>query len=98
MERGIGGKGWKGDKVWRENIKLVENGGTIERVNGEIISQSDAETLIKESKGTILRVEAGHMKGNNPHKFPHINYITHDGKKGTIRIQEVVQERGTRKF
>ena len=98
MERGIGGKGWKGDKVWRENIKLVENGGTIERVNGEIISQSDAETLIKESKGTILRVEAGHMKGNNPHKFPHINYITHDGKKGTIRIQEVVQERGTRNF
>lgn len=54
--------------------------------------------LIKESKGTILRVEGGHMKGNNPHKFPHINYITHDGKKGTIRIQEVIQERGTRKF
>ena len=81
MERGIGGKGWRGDRIWKENVKLVENGGTIERVNGEIISQRDAEILIKESKGTILRVEDGHMKGNNPHKFPHINYITRDGKK-----------------
>ena len=81
MERGIGGKGWRGDRIWKENVKLVENGGTIERVNGEIISQSDAEILIKESKGTILRVEDGHMKGNNPHKFLHINYITRDGKK-----------------
>ena len=98
MERGIGGKGWRGDRIWKENIELVRKGGTIERVNGEVISQSDAEMLIKESKGTILRVEGGHMKGNNPHKFPHINYITHDGKKGTIRIQEVIQERGTRKF
>ena len=27
-----------------------------------------------------------------------INYIMHDGKKRTTRIQEIVQERGTRNF
>ena len=27
-----------------------------------------------------------------------INYIMHDGKKRMARIQEIVQERGTRKF
>jgi len=82
MERGIGGKGWRGDKVWRENIELVKRGGTIERINGKIVSQDDAETLIKEIKGTRLRAERGHSEGYNPHKFPHINYVTQDGKKG----------------
>ena len=98
IERGIGGKGWRGDKIWKENIELVKRGGTIERINGEIISQSEAESLIKEIKGTILRVEGGHMKGTNPHKFPHINYITQDGKKGTIRILEVIRANESGKF
>ena len=98
IERGIGGKGWRGDKIWKENIELVKRGGTIERINGEIISQSEAESLTKEIKGTILRVEGGHMKGTNPHKFPHINYITQDGKKGTIRILEVIRANESGKF
>ena len=98
IERGIGGKVWRGDKIWKENIELVKRGGTIERINGEIISQSEAESLTKEIKGTILRVEGGHMKGTNPHKFPHINYITQDGKKGPIRILEVIRANESGKF
>ena len=89
---------WLVFRVRDRIIELVKRGGTIERINGQIVSQDDAEILIKEIKGTILRAEGGHIDGINPHKFPHINYITQDGRKGTIRIQEVIREIGTGKF
>ena len=54
-ERGIGGKGWRGDKLWKENVKSVEQGGDIEKINGTIVTQDEAETLIKEAGGTPLR-------------------------------------------
>ena len=98
-ERGIGGKGWRGDKLWKENVKTVEQGGDIEKINGTIVTQKEAETLIKEAGGTPLRAEPAHKEGfNSRHRYPHINYTTATGKKGTIRIQEVVRPYGTGKF
>ncbi|MFZ5643768.1 MAG: RHS repeat-associated core domain-containing protein [Bacillota bacterium] len=85
--RGIGGKGWRGDKVWKNAVNSVKSGGTIESINGNVPTQQEAKDLIIEAGGIIDRIEGPHM-APNPHSYPHINYTTPNGKKGTIRIQE----------
>jgi hypothetical protein len=46
--------------------------------------------MIEESGGTVDRIEEGHGPDSvSHHDYPHINYHTADGTKGTIRIQEV---------
>lgn len=87
MERGIGGKGWVGDKSWRENLEKIDTGGTIEILNGGLPTEAQAKRLIAETGGKYLRTEGPH-KGMNPHKYVHINYTTKSGKKGTIRLFE----------
>ena len=84
-EKGVGGKGWVGDKTWRENVSVVDQGGTITSLNGGVPSESQAIQLIKEAGGTYLRSEFAHSFPN-PHTFSHINYITSTGIKGTIKI------------
>ena len=85
--RGVGGKGWVGDKTWRENVSTVGNGGTITSLNGGVPTKAEAMQLINQSGGTALRVESGH-EFPNPHNFYHINYTTSTGTKGTIKILE----------
>lgn len=90
--RGIDGKGWKGDKTWKSNVKQAEESGTIEKVNDTIPTQQEAIDLINESKGKVIRIEGPHSEGGvSPHTYPHINYETANGVKGTIRIQEVIE-------
>lgn len=68
LERDVGGKGWRGDKLWKNNIHVVQKEGTIESFNGIIATQKEAIELIKESGGKILRIEEGHpIGGNSPH-------------------------------
>ena len=86
-QKGVGGKGWEGDKTWRENVKTVGSGGTIKSLNGGIPTESQARQLISQSGGTLTRVEGPHLYPN-PHTFPHINYVTQEGIKGTIQILE----------
>lgn len=89
--KGIGGKGWRGDKTWKSNVNTVRNGGTIEEVNGTIATQQEAIDLINASGGKIVRIEEAHPEGGlSPHTYPHINYETSSGVKGAIRIQEVI--------
>ena len=85
--KGVGGKGWIGDKTWRKNVSTVGNGGTITSLNGGVPTQSQAIQLITQSGGTILRIEGAHQFPN-PHNYPHINYVTENGTKGTIKIFE----------
>ncbi|MBE6630735.1 MAG: hypothetical protein E7624_07810 [Ruminococcaceae bacterium] len=85
--RGVGGKGWVGDKTWRENVSTVGKGGTITSLNGGIPSKAQAMQLINQSGGTALRIEGAHQFPN-PHNYPHINYVTSTGVKGTIKIFE----------
>ncbi len=87
-QKGIGGKGWRGDKTWRENVKTVSEGGNIESINGIIPTEQEAIDLIEAAGGTYLRTENGHASPN-PHYYRHVNYLTADGKKGAIRIQEI---------
>ncbi len=86
-QRGVGGKGWVGDKTWRGNVKTIDGGGTITSLDGGIPTVGEATSLIKEAAGTVLRVEGGHLPPN-PHTFSHINYLTKNGVKGTIQILE----------
>ena len=85
--RGVGGKGWVGDKTWRENVSTVGKGGTITSLNGGVPTKAQAIQLINQSGGVALRTEAGH-DFPNPHNFLHINYVTSTGIKGTIKIFE----------
>ena len=84
-DKGVGGKGWVGDKTWRGNVNTVSQGGTITALNGGIPTESQAIQLINQAGGNILRIEGPHMFPN-PHDFAHINYLTSTGTKGTIRI------------
>ena len=85
-QKGIGGNGWRGDKIWKGNVNTVKSGGTIENLNGKVPTQQEAIDLIKESGGKVNRIEGPH-EAPNPHNFDHINYTTPEGKKGTIKIQ-----------
>ena len=58
--RGVGGKGWVGDKTWRENVSTVGKGGTITSLNGGVPSKAQAMQLIDQSGGTALRIEGAH--------------------------------------
>ena len=86
-QRGVGGKGWVGDKTWRGNVKTIDGGGTITSLDGGIPTVGEARSLIEQAGGTVLRVEGGHLPPN-PHTFSHINYLTKNGLKGTIQIME----------
>ena len=83
--KGVGNKGWVGDKTWRENVSTVADGGTITSLKGGVPTESQALQLIDQSGGISLRIEEAH-EYPNPHNFAHINYLTRTGVKGTIKI------------
>jgi hypothetical protein len=78
--------GWSGSGSYRSAVSLVDAGGTIPEVSGVIPTQTEAEQLIEDGGGTIQRIEDAHLPPN-PHQYPHINYTTSGGLKGTIQIQ-----------
>jgi RHS repeat-associated protein len=77
--------GWAGGKAWRDAVRRVDRGGTIVEIGGKIPTKSEAQHLIQQAKGRIGRIEDGHP-APNPHSYPHINYTTSSGMRGTIRI------------
>jgi RHS repeat-associated protein len=87
-QRGLGGKGWRSmkDPHWSRAVRAVEQGGTMESFNGYVPTQQEALDLINEAGGTEPRIDPPHPEPN-PHNYPHINYMTSGGAKGTIRIQ-----------
>ena len=62
----------------------VNNGGTITSLNGGISIQAQAEQLFRQTGGVVIRVEPAHSLP--PHNYPHINYETGSGVRGTLRI------------
>ena len=83
--KGVGNKGWENDATWRQNVKTVGKGGTITELKGGVPAQAQAEKLITQSGGKLLRADPAHLPPN-PHTYPHINYITSKGVKGTIKV------------
>ncbi|GGH32954.1 hypothetical protein GCM10011418_46820 [Sphingobacterium alkalisoli] len=80
--------GWSGTKVWKNLVGRVKSGGTIENLSGKIPTKSEAIKLIEEAGGKIQRIEGPHLSPN-PHSYPHINYTTPSGTKGTIKIENL---------
>jgi uncharacterized protein RhaS with RHS repeats len=78
--------GWTGTKVWKDLVDKVNQGGTITELADKIATKSEAIKLIEEGKGKIVRIDDPHLPPN-PHTYPHINYETSKGMKGTIKIQ-----------
>jgi len=83
--RGVGGKGWRGDSTWRNDVRVVQEGGTIQSLNGRVPTKSEAIDLIIEGGGKIVRIEPPHSPPN-PHIYHHINYTTSSGARGAIAI------------
>lgn len=75
----------------KENVLLqaqlltVGKDGTITELKGGVPIQAQAEKLITQSGGKLLRADPAHLPPN-PHTHPHINYITSKGVKGTIKV------------
>ena len=86
-QRGVGGKGWEGDSTWKQNVKTVQNGGTITSLKGGIPNRNQGVKLIAQAGGKVLRIEAAHLPPN-PHNYPHINYLTR-GIRSALRITEL---------
>ena len=86
-ERGVGGKGWKGDSTWRENVRTVENGGDILELNGGIPTATQASQLILESGGTVGAYHNAHPVGGiSTHTYDHIHYVTYTGIRSAIQV------------
>jgi RHS repeat-associated protein len=77
--------GWRGGGAWRDAVGQVNAGGTLETIGGNVPTQAEATQLIEDAGGTVQRIEDAHMPPN-PHTYPHINYTTASGAKGTIQI------------
>ena len=86
VKKGVGGKGWRGDKTWKSNVKKVSEGGDIKSLNGQVPTEAEAKDLIREAGGKYIRTDKAH-KSPNPHNYRHINYLTPSGNKATIKIK-----------
>ena len=77
--------GWTGSGSYRAAVAAVDRGDTLETVGGVVPTQAEAEMLIEDAGGVVNRVDDAHLPPN-PHQYPHINYTTSAGLRGTIRI------------
>jgi hypothetical protein len=70
--------------VWTGPNATIDVQGLIQKIPAEAATQQEAVDLINEG-GSVTRVDPPHA-APNPHNFPHINYYTSSGTKGTIEI------------
>ena len=85
--RGVGGKGWRGDQTWKQNVKTVADGGDILELNGGIPTGEEARALISEAKGILGAYHNAHPVGGiSTHTYNHIHYKTATGLRSTIQV------------
>jgi RHS repeat-associated protein len=79
--------GYKGTAPYRGAMKLIQKGGTHVDL-GFIPTEAQARELLEDAGVDMskIRVQDPHS-APNPHTYPHINYPTPSGGKGTIQIQ-----------
>jgi len=90
--------GWPGQQGYNDAKnqlnKVNTPEGTVDNqtLGGKVPTQDEAVRMIEESGGKVERIEEGHGPDSvSHHDYPHINYTTADGAKGTIQIQSVQQ-------
>ena len=87
--RGVGGKGWRGDQTWKQNVKTVAEGHDIRELNGGTPTVAEGRALIAEARGTYVSYHAAHPVGGiSTHTYNHIHYLTERGIRSTIQVQE----------
>ncbi|HWW16044.1 MAG TPA: RHS repeat-associated core domain-containing protein [Candidatus Dormibacteraeota bacterium] len=87
--------GWSGQQSYNEAKDLLNEvntpQGTVDRtsLNGKVPTEEEAVKMIEDAGGEVRDVErVGHAEGGvTPHTYPHINYTTASGVKGTVAIQ-----------
>jgi len=86
--KGINGKGWEGDKGWRDAVADAKKGGDFDTGKHGVPSETEARRLLDKAGAVIDRVEDAHGPDSvSRHNYPHINYHTADGTKGTMEIR-----------
>ena len=86
-ERGVGGKGWIGDKTWKQNVKTVDAGGDVLELNGGIPTGTQARKLIQEARGILGQYHSAHAVGGvSTHTYNHIHYTTRQGVRSAIQV------------
>ena len=86
--RGVGGKGWRGDRTWKQNVKTVAEGGEIRELNGGTPTIDEARALIAEARGTFRIFHSAHpLGGRSIHTYNHIHYLTQTGIRSAIEVQ-----------
>lgn len=75
--------GFRGQNGWNNAVRQLASGGTHQKINGRILTESEATTLLKDAKATINRVDQappGSAQGTkSSHTYDHINYTTSNG-------------------
>jgi RHS repeat-associated protein len=88
--------GWRGQPSYNDALKKLNQPNTPQGttdlpdgVDGKVPTRTQAKQMIEDAGGKVIRgEETGHAPGgNSPHTYPHINYETAQGMKGTIRVQ-----------
>jgi RHS repeat-associated protein len=77
--------GWSGSASYRAAVSEIARGGNVESVGGTVPTQAEAEMLIQDAGGRVERIDDAH-EPPNPHQYPHINYTTAAGVRGTVQI------------
>jgi hypothetical protein len=89
--RGVGGKGWRGDQTWKQNVKTVAEGHDIRELNGGIPTIEEAKALIAEARGIYGDYHNAHPVGGiSIHTYNHIHYLTQTGIRSTIQVQIII--------
>ena len=79
--------GWNGTPPYQQALKELEQPGTHETLNGRVPMRGEAERMIKDSGGRVLRAEPPHRPGRSTHNYYHINYETAGGEQATVKVQ-----------
>jgi RHS repeat-associated protein len=87
--------GWRGQASYNKAVKTLNEintaEGTVnnENLQGKVPTAQEAKQMIEDAGGKVLRIEEGHgPESVSTHDYPHINYETASGAKGTIRVQQ----------
>jgi hypothetical protein len=87
--------GWRGQADYNKakdllnEVNTPQNTVDREELGGKVPTKDEALVMIKDAKGQVTEIEeTGHAEGGvTPHTYPHINYTTASGNKGTIKIK-----------
>ncbi|HVY21719.1 MAG TPA: RHS repeat-associated core domain-containing protein [Steroidobacteraceae bacterium] len=82
--------GYSGSQSYKKAVRELEMAGDHETLNGKVPTRAEAERMIQESGGKIVRADPAHPEGfNSTHtESAHIHYETSSGQKGVVNVSD----------